>query len=124
MEKWRNRLSVVMGFVALAFGVAGIFLPVLPTTPFLLLAAYLFARGSQRWYNWLIEHPMLGEYIRNYREDRSVPLRVKVYSITLLWGTMGLSIFVFVGDVLWLQVLLGVIGVGVTVHILSFKTRG
>ncbi len=113
-----------MGFVALAFGVAGIFLPVLPTTPFLLLAAYLFARGSQRWYNWLIEHPMLGEYIRNYREDRSVPLRVKVYSITLLWGTMGLSIFVFVGDVLWLQVLLGVIGVGVTVHILSFKTRG
>ena len=66
-----------LGIVSLALGIAGIFLPLLPTTPFLLLSAWLFVRSSPRLYAWLTNHPRLGPYIRNFRENRAIPLRVE-----------------------------------------------
>ena len=96
-------------------------MPILPTTPFLLLAAACYARSSRRFYNWLMSNRFFGEYIKNYVERRGVPLRVKVSSLALLWITIGCSA-AFATDTLWLRILLAVIAVGVTVHILSLHT--
>ena len=82
-----------IGFLSLALGVAGIFLPVLPTTPFLLLSAALFFRSSPRAYQWLLNHKLLGPYIRDFRESRAIPLRAKILALSLLWLTSLHCIF-------------------------------
>lgn len=105
----------------MGLGVLGMFLPVLPTTPFLLLAAALYCKGSPKLYHWLLDNKYLGEYIRNFREYKAIPLRAKIVSVTLLWATILLSAFLAV-NVWWLRLLLICIAVGVTWHILSFKT--
>jgi uncharacterized membrane protein YbaN (DUF454 family) len=110
-----------VGFISLALGILGIFLPLLPTTPFLLLSAALFARSSPRFYHLLLNHKVLGSYIRNFLIEKTIPLRIKILSISLLWLTILGSLF-FVVEKTWLQVLLAVIALAVTIHILSFKT--
>ena len=109
-------LCIILGSISLALGILGIFLPLLPTTPFLLLTAALYFKGSPRLYNWLLNHRHFGPYIRNFRE-----LRAKVISLVLMWGTMLYCIF-FLIPLLWVKILLGLIAAGVTYHILSFKT--
>ena len=112
---------VVLGTISLALGILGIFLPLLPTTPFLLLTAALYFRGSEKFYNWLINHKILGEYIRNFRENRAIPLRVKIISVSLLWITILSSAYFFV-PYWWAQLIMIIIAILVTKHILSFKT--
>ncbi len=114
-------IYITLGAVALGLGVAGIFLPVLPTTPFLLLTAALWCRASPRLYDWLLNHRYLGTYIRNYREHRAITLRAKIVSVTLLWATILLSAFLAV-EAWWLRGVLIVIAAAVTWHILSFRT--
>lgn len=111
----------ILGSIALALGIIGIFVPLLPTTPLLLLAAALYFRSSPRLYEWLLNHPQLGTYIRNFREYRAIPLRAKVVSVSLLWLTMGYCI-VAVAEAVWLRVLLALLATAITIHILSFKT--
>ena len=77
-------LLTALGLLSLGLGVLGIFLPVLPTTPLLLLAAALFLRGNRNLYDWLLNHPELGPYIRNFMEHKAIPLRVKVISVSLV----------------------------------------
>ena len=113
-------LLVLSGTVSLILGVLGIFLPLLPTTPFLLLTAALYFRGSLKFYNWLMNHPLLGSYIKNFREHRAIPRRVKIGSISLLWITILTSAWLSASHV-WLQVSLIAIAIGVTLHILSFR---
>ena len=119
----KKTLLVISGLICLVLGITGIFLPILPTTPFLLLSAAVFARSSDRLYNWLINHKIFGEYIRNFREDKAIPLNAKIISITTLWLFMLYSIFFIVNDKWYLQALLGSIALGVTIYILSFKTK-
>lgn len=109
------------GFVSLSLGILGIPLPLLPTTPFLLLSAWLFARSSEKFYIWLINHRYFGEIIRNYREKQGVSLQIKVFSIMLLWISISLSAFLAV-EAWWVRVLLLLIAVGVSWHIISLKT--
>jgi len=116
-------LYVILGSISIALGIIGIFLPLLPTTPFLLLSAFLFARSSPRLYEWLMNHKVFGKYIRNYREDKSIPLNVKLVAILMLWASILFSMFRVVNDKWWLQLLLFIIATGVTIHILSLKTR-
>lgn len=116
-----KNLFVVLGSIALALGVTGIFVPLLPTTPFLLLSAWLYCKGSPKLYGWLMGHPALGTYIRNYRDKRAVTLRTKVISLALLWGTILFCIF-WVVNPLWLKLMLGVILFGVSWHLVSFRT--
>lgn len=111
-----------IGFLSLALGVAGIFLPVLPTTPFLLLSAALFFRSSPRAYQWLLNHKLLGPYIRDFRESRAIPLRAKVIALSLLWFTSLHCIFL-VFDALWLKVMMLAVAVGVTLYLCSLKTK-
>ena len=112
---------IVAGTSFVGLGILGIFLPLLPTTPFLLLAAACYARSSERFYNWLLNNRWFGRYIKNYLEGKGLPLKVKVLSLCLLWITIGYSV-VFVVDTLVVRILLIVIAVGVTTHILFTRT--
>ena len=116
-----NYLLIILGAVSLGLGVTGMFLPVLPTTPFLLLTAWCWMKGSPRLHGWLMAHPNLGPYIRDSQEHKCISRRVKAVSVTTLWLTIALSIILV--RPLWLRVLLAAIAVGVTIHILSFKTK-
>ncbi|MBQ5752858.1 MAG: YbaN family protein [Alistipes sp.] len=117
-----NLFLSILGSIALALGVLGIFLPLLPTTPFLLLSAALWVKASPSLYRWLIGHPVLGEYIRNFREHRAIPLRVKIVSVSLVWLTIGYCIFAVVDSWWWAQLLMFALAVGISWHILSFNT--
>lgn len=114
-------LLIILGSISLALGVIGIFVPLLPTTPLLLLAAALYFRSSPKLYDWLLNHPRLGTYIRNFREHRAIPLRVKIVSVSLVWLTMGYCIIAVV-EPLWLRITLALLATAITIHILSFKT--
>jgi uncharacterized membrane protein YbaN (DUF454 family) len=116
-----RHVLITAGTLFLILGIVGVFLPVLPTTPFLLLAAACYARGSSRFYSWLMNNRLFGTYIRNYREGRGLPPRVKVIVIILLWVTIGYSA-AFAVHVLWARVILILIAVGVTTHILYIRT--
>jgi len=118
----RRWLLMTIGIMAVGLGTAGIFLPLLPTTPFLLLAAACFIRSSDRLYQWLIHNRWFGSYIRNYREHRALSLRAKVIALILLWTTMTYSIFFLVTNKA-LQVLLLLIAAIVTIYLFSLKTR-
>ena len=108
-------LYASIGFVSVILGIIGIFLPVLPTTPFLF-------RGSPRAYRWLMNHPRLGPYIKSFREDKSIPLRIKIIAISTLWLTaIHCSIFIF--PWLWLKLAMILLATAITLYILSFKTR-
>lgn len=110
------------GWLSLILGIIGIFLPLLPTTPFLLLSASLFAKSSKKFYNWLINHKYLGSYIRQFKEDKSISLRTKIISISLVWISIGYSA-IYVVPLLPVKILLFIIAFSVSIHIASFKTR-
>ena len=118
----KRRLLIVAGTLSLSLGVLGIFLPLLPTTPFLLLAATCYFHGSERLYHWLMNHPRLGGYIRAFREERAIPLHVKIISISLVWITLLYCVF-FVKELLWLRIFLLLLSAGISCHILSYKTK-
>lgn len=111
---------LVAGSITLVLGLIGIFIPVLPTTPFLLVSAYCYLRSSKRMYNWLIHHKVLGCYIYNYLEHRAVPRKTKIGAIVFLWLTLSISILLIAN---WhIRAALFVIGVCVSVHLFTLKT--
>ena len=114
-------LYIVLGSISLALGILGIFLPLLPTTPFLLLTAALYFKGSPRLYNWLLNHRHFGPYIRNFRENKAIPLRAKIISLVVMWGPILYCIF-FLIPFIWVKILLGLLTAGAPSDILSFKT--
>ena len=114
-------LLTIFGVISLGLAILGIFLPVLPTTPLLLLAAFLFLRGNRNLYDWLMNHPRFGTYIKNFNVHKSIPLHVKVVSITTLWLTL-LYCAICVAEHWAFRAFFILIAVGVTIHILSYKT--
>ncbi|GFM69508.1 YbaN family protein [Pseudomonas capsici] len=113
-------LLVAVGWTSVGLGVIGIFLPVLPTTPFLLLAAACFARSSPRFYNWLVNHKRLGPWIRDYLAGNGIPLRGKVYAIGLMWASISLSCYLV--PLPWARGFMLASAVLVTIYILRQKT--
>lgn len=120
LKKLARGFLVAVGLISAFLGFLGVFLPLLPTTPFLLLAAACFSRSSEKFNRWLLHNRLVGEYLRNYREGRGITLQAKVLAISLLWLAMGYSLLVVATAPL--KVLLPVIGVCVTVHLLKLKT--
>ncbi len=118
----KKYLWVISGTVCLGLGIIGIFLPVLPTTPFLLLAAFCYARGSKYFYNWLMNQSRLGGYIRSYLEGQGIPLKQVILTLVLLWLTIGFAI-VFVATSWWYRALLFIVAAGVTIHLRKIKTH-
>ena len=115
-------LLITLGTFFVGVGIAGIFIPVLPTTPLLLISAALYAKSSTRFYNWLINNRIFGQYIKNYREGKGIPLRLKIITITLLWVTIGCSA-IFAVDILWVRIMLVIIAAGVTVHVIRIRPK-
>jgi len=116
-------IYITIGTISLVLGIAGVFLPILPTTPFILLSAAMYARSSVRMHNYLHNHKIFGEIIRDFHEDRTIPLYAKVISLSMMWTSMLTVTFTVASGKLWLQILLLAIACGVTVHILSYKTK-
>lgn len=111
---------LAIGWLSVALGVLGIFLPVLPTTPFLLLAAACFMRSSRRFYLWLVEHPRLGPWIRDYLSGEGIPRRAKGYAIALMWLSIAISCWLV--PMIWARAFMLTSAVLVSLYILKQKT--
>jgi uncharacterized membrane protein YbaN (DUF454 family) len=111
---------IFIGSLSLAFGIVGIFIPVLPTTPFLLLSSFCFIHSSKRLYNWLINHKIFGEYIYNYMTYRAVKRSTKIGALLFLW--LSLMISMLVVSSLHLRIFLFAVGIGVSIHLYTLKT--
>lgn len=111
----------IAGTISLVLGIVGIILPLLPTTPFLLLATACFYRGSKKMHNWLLNHKIFGKYIKDYIEKNAISARIKSKAISVLWITIGIT-FVFFTDLLYLRIVLLVIAIGVTTHLVKLDT--
>ena len=120
-QKWVRILLIIAGTLSVGLGILGVFVPVLPTTPFLLLAAACYARSSQRLYGWLLNNKWFGNYIRSYLERRGIPLKMKALTLTLLWITIGSSV-AFAVQSFVVRLILVLIAVGVSLHILCIRT--
>ena len=114
-------LLIILGSICLVLGVIGIFLPLLPTTPFLLLTAALYVRSSDKLYQWLIRQKYLGNYIRNFREHRAIPLHAKILSISMIWITL-VYCTITISEHIAIKALFIVLAASVTWHILTYKT--
>ena len=121
-QKLFRALLIVAGTFSLALGAIGIFLPILPTTPFLLLSAACYLRSSQRMHKWLLGNRWFGEYIRNYQEGRGIPFKTKIVALAFLWAAIIYSAFIALDEVLIAQVALLLIALGVTVHLVRLPT--
>ena len=118
-----KKLIALFGLISLGLGILGAFLPLLPTTPFILLSAALFAKSSDRLHHYLLEHKIFGPMIRDYNENKSISLKAKVISLSTMWASILYAVLFVASGKIWLQVLLLCIAVGVSIHILRFKTR-
>jgi uncharacterized membrane protein YbaN (DUF454 family) len=113
---------LVIGTFSLTLGTIGIFLPILPTTPFLLLAAACYLRSSQRMHMWLLNNRWFGEYIRNYQQGRGIPLKTKILAMSILWVGIIYSVLTALDEILVAQVALLLIALGVSVHLVRLPT--
>lgn len=109
------------GTLCVVLAIAGLVLPVLPTTPWLLLAAACYARSSDRFYHWLLSNRWFGVYLRHYREGKGIPLKQKILTLLVLWGTIGLTVG-FAVRAWYIQLVLVGVAVGVTLHLSKIKT--
>ncbi len=116
-----RKLWTLAGSLFVGIGILGIFLPLLPTVPLFLLAAFCYFRGSPRLYTWLVNFGALGRVVKDYREGRGLPARTKLRAITFMWVSLGISIIFLTSGIL-LRVVLVLVGLGVTLHILRVKT--
>lgn len=123
-KPWCRYFLIAVGWISVSLGLIGAVLPLLPTTPFLLLAAACFARSSPRFYHWLHTNPFFGEYLRRYRSGEGIPLRAKIMTISLLWLTLATSAFWVVPAHYWyVRLGLALLGLAVTFHLLRIRTR-
>ena len=116
----KHSFFVVLGTLFLGIGIIGIIVPVLPTTPFLLLASFFYVRSSKRLYNWLLANRILGAYISNYIDGKGIPMKVKLFTIALLWTVISLTV-TFAIDELVVRIILVLVAIGVSVHIALIK---
>lgn len=121
MKKHVKHLMALAGFLSLALGILGIFLPLLPTTPFVLLAAWFFLRSSDRMYRYLISHKHFGPMIINFQVNKAIPVHAKVISLALMWGCILFSAF-YVVHIWFVRIVLLITAICVSIHILSYKT--
>ncbi len=120
MSDVRRITYIILGSFFVALGVIGMFVPVIPTTSPLLAAAFFYSRSSPRFYNWLMTNRVFGSYISNYRAGLGMPLRAKVTTLIILW--LGIGVSMYLVSKMWVDVVLFLTAVGVTIHIVTIKT--
>lgn len=117
----KKYLLIIAGIISLSLGIIGMFLPILPTTPFLFLTAACFLRSSKRLYDWLLNHRRLGVYIKDFLVHKAISKRLKIVSVSTLWLTILFSVIIV--KIIAIKILLILIAIAVSVHILHFKTK-
>ncbi|MBV6494045.1 MAG: hypothetical protein LDLANPLL_02071 [Turneriella sp.] len=117
--RWVRILFVSTGIVSLALGIIGIVTPILPTTPFILLSGYCFARGSERFHIWISNHKYFGPIIRVFRDEKRIPLPAKLLATVMIITTMTLAGFIVKKPLPIIG--MGTVGLGVLIYIWSFK---
>ncbi len=118
---FKRSLYLVAGTIFLVIGCVGVVLPILPTTPFLLLSAACYYKSSERMHRWILNNRWFGNYIRNYKEGRGLPLKTKIFTLTLLWVVISYSAL-FVVSMFVIQVVLFAVAVGVSIHLITLPT--
>jgi uncharacterized membrane protein YbaN (DUF454 family) len=121
-QKLVRALFFVAGTVSLAIGTIGIVLPILPTTPLLLLALACYCRSSKRMTKWVLTNKYFGSYIRRYKEGKGIPIKTKIIAIAILWVTISYSAFFIVNNWWIVQLILFAIAIAVSIHILRLPT--
>ena len=121
-SRLKRGLLVCAGSVCVGLGVLGVLLPLLPTTPFLLLAAACYAHSSEKFYVWLLTNRLFGEYIRDWRENRGIPLATKVWVIAVMLATMSATA-IFFAPLLPVRILLVAIAISVSIYIWRQPTK-
>lgn len=122
MGEARRIVYIILGSLFLILGAVGIFIPLLPTTPFWLLTCWFYLRSSEKLYNRAMSNRYFGSYIKGFMVDKAIPVRSKVISISVMWLSAILT-SVYLIEYLWVKILLLLISIGVTWHILSFPTK-
>jgi uncharacterized membrane protein YbaN (DUF454 family) len=117
----RKAIFTVAGTISLGLGAVGMFLPVLPTTPFLLLSAACYYKGSERMHRWLLSNKLFGSYIRNYKEGKGISQAGKALTISVLWTAISFSALLMVNNYI-VQIVLFAIAIAVTIHIITLPT--
>jgi len=117
----RKAILIFLGTLFVGLGVIGMVVPLLPTTVFLLLAAYCYSHSSEKFHDWLMENRWCGEYIRNYRSGRGISARQKISTIAMLWASISFSMW-YVSGAAWFNLMMLAIAGGVTAHLLWLKT--
>ena len=120
MNRAKKAVLIAAGSLCVGLAVLGVFLPLLPTTPFLLLASACYVRSSDRLHGWLMQNRLLGGYIRSFKERRGIPLRAKFTTVALLWLPLLYSVYRL--DIFWLEAVLVAMGVVWSVLVLRMKT--
>jgi len=115
-------ILVLLGTSFVIIGIIGIFLPILPTTPFMLLAAGCYARSSKRFYNWIMNNKVFGPIIREWRQYRSIPRRAKTSALIIMPTTFAISIIFFV-PIFWVQIMLMMLCITMLFFILRIPVR-
>ena len=118
----RRWALLICGTLSLGLGLLGILVPLLPTTCFLLLAAWCYARSSQRLYDRLLNARLIGPYLRRYRDSRVIPPRVKIAALVMMWITIGYAVLTYPN--LWVRLTLLAIAIGVTIHLQKLPAQG
>lgn len=119
-SRMQKTVYIALGSLCFVLGAIGIVLPLLPTTPFWLLTAYFYLKGSRRLYDRVMRLPVFGNHIRYFQQYKAIPLRGKITSVVVLWVMVLISSYIVKN--IWLVILLLLIAIGVTIHILSYKT--
>jgi uncharacterized membrane protein YbaN (DUF454 family) len=114
-------ILIILGSIFLGIGIIGIIVPLLPTTPFLLLAAACYIRSSKKCYNWLLKNKRFGPYITNYIEGKGLPLKIKLYAIIMMWIMILLSVIFFVNNI-FIRIILIIIAFLVSLYLMKIKT--
>lgn len=120
MHSIKKYVYFFTGSVSLVLGITGVFLPLLPTTPFLLLACFCYLRSSKRMYDWLINHRIFGTSIYGYLIYKAIPRKTKIGAVVFLWSMLVISMFLLASP--HIRIFLAVVGIGVTFHLATLKT--
>ncbi len=122
MKGFTKLFLIIVGSLSLGLGIVGVVLPLIPTTPLLLLAAACYVRSSERLYTWLVHNKYFGPYILDYREGKGIPLKAKVVGVSTLWISISYTV-IFIVPLVLVKALLVAIASYFTWFILHIKTR-
>ena len=119
-SKVKKYLLIILGSLSLVLGSIGLFVPVMPTTPFLLLALFCYLRSSEKLYQWLIGHRMFGNYLNNYVNYKAISKNAKIGTLVFLWTALIVSSILI--DLWYVRLFLLAVGISVSIHVLKLKT--